>query len=559
MEEPKQGRDRDAALNRRNFYIDGVSRPPSRDSQYSRSKIPRPQVRPTANISDFNSPNLAKQQDISLPTQPQLMDRPSQSTTPDQSLLNMSLPKDIARHRHKPATKRKSRGRRIVKYSLLSLAVILIGGGIYYGSSIISNVNKVFHGNVFSDVHAIFSGSKLKESNGRINILLAGDSVDDPGHQGAILTDSIMVISFNPTTKSGFILSIPRDLWVDIPSWGHQKINAANAVINFSQPGYPSGGIGQLQQIVQTDLGIPIDYEATIDYTAFRDAVNAVGGITIDIQSPDPRGLYDPYTHLKLPNGEVTLTGQQALDLARSRGDGPGAYGFPTADFTRTQHQRQMLVALFKKSLSIGVLSNPVKVANLFNSFGNNVTTNLTLGDVTSLIHATGGISLANLQSVSYAYGGTNALLQSYLAPDGEDALIPTLGIDNFTNIQAFYQQLTSSNPITQEAPTVTILNASDVTGLASREKTVLEAQGFNVLDVSDASTVYPKSLIIDNSSAAKPASLTKLKNDIKGQVTSSVSSSNEASEAANYSTDFVVVLGQDWDNTPATGNPIQN
>ena len=77
--------------------------------------------------------------------------------------------------------------------------------------------------------------------------------------------------------------------------------------------------MGQLQQIVEQDFHIPIDYYALIDYTAFKDAVNAVGGINIDIQSPDPRGLYDPNVAkadggpVRLPNGPVHLNGSQAF------------------------------------------------------------------------------------------------------------------------------------------------------------------------------------------------------------------------------------------------------
>jgi LCP family protein required for cell wall assembly len=459
----------------------------------------------------------------------------------------------------KSLPRRKFYIKRTIKYASIILLIVLVGFGSWFGSSIVNSLDKAFHGNVFSDIHALVSGSTLKESNGRINILLAGDSVDDPHHQGALLADSIMVISYDPTTKSGFILSIPRDLWVDIPGWNHEKINAANDVTGFNKPGYPSGGIGQLQEIVQTDLGIPIDYEATIDYAALKDAVNAVGGIKVNIQGSDPLGIYDSYTHLKLPNGEDALTGQQALDLARSRGDGPGSYGIPNADFSRTQFQREMLIALVKKSLSVGVLTNPLTISSLFSSFGNNVTTNLSLGDVTSIIHTMSGLKLSNMQSVAYTFGGTNPMLVGYLAPDGEDALIPALGIDNFTALKTYYQQLTSSNPIVQEAPTVTILNASNVAGLAAREQAILTTQGFNVSAVADASTEYPTSLIVDNTSGSKPAASSQLQKDIKGQRVTSTNGSAEAGEATNYSTDFVVVLGQDWDQTSATGSPVQN
>src|SRR5581483_1704119 len=148
-----------------------------------------------------------------------------------------------------------------------------------------------------------------------------------------------MLLSINTKNNTAWMLSIPRDLWVNIPNHGYNKINAVYEFgqnDNFSENGYPNGGMGELEKIVSQKLAIPIDYYALINYTAFKQSVDAVGGVSINIQSHDPRGLFDAYTHLKLPNGNVTLNGQQALDLARARGDnaaGDISYGFPQSDF----------------------------------------------------------------------------------------------------------------------------------------------------------------------------------------------------------------------------------
>ncbi len=557
------------------YFIDGVSqqshkqplRPAAYDGPLTSSSIrPQPIVRPGINRPVPNRPPIVN--DLNGQTRPEV--QRAQSLVPrlndrqPASLIGTSLPTNGITRR--PLKTRKSKWRspkRIALSSTLVLVIGLIGFGLWFGSSLLSSVNKVFHGNVFSDANALINGTNLKESGGRINILLAGDSVGDPNHGGATLADSIMVLSFDPQTKTGFILSVPRDLWVYIPSMGHQKINATNDVVNFSQPGYPSGGMGQLEQVLNTDLGIPIDYYALIDYAAFKDAVNAVGGITINIQSPDPRGIYDAYTHLKLPNGWVTLSGQQALDLARARGDGAAgdvSYGLPNSDFSRTQHQRQMLVALFKKASSIGVLSNPLKVTSLFNAFSSNISTDMTIGDVIALEKASSGVDLTKLQSVTYSYGGINPLLKGYVDPvSGQDALIPSLGLNNFTQLKNYYQQLTSSNPVVQEGPTVTLLNASNVSGLASKEKMVLENKGYTVTSIADASTEYPSTLIVNNTNGQKPAATTAISKLIKGNVTTTTTGSKEAAEAANYTTDYVIVMGQDWNNSKPNATPVQN
>ena len=307
--------------------------------------------------------------------------------------------------------------------------MVIIGGG-FIGWKLYQNVSKVTGDKNPLDLFSLFVGGPLNETNGRINILLAGDSADDPNHQGADLTDSIMLISVNPTKKSAVLLSIPRDLWVDIPSYGYQKINAA----------YEDGGMSLLSQVVQQDFGITADYTALIDYTAFKDAVNTVGGIRIDIQSPDPRGIYDAYTHLQLPNGWVTLDGQQALDLARARGDASAGdiyYGIPNSDFTRTTYQREMLIALKNKAVTPGILSNPFKVACLADAVGNNVTTNMSLGNMVSLYNDAKGIKNQNVQSISLNNINGQNLLADYYTPDGEDALIPAAGFNDFNHIES--------------------------------------------------------------------------------------------------------------------------
>lgn len=485
------------------------------------------------------------------PTQPAT---PRTITTP----VTAALPTSLSNQQPRRRRQRWSLRRKLATSALLIL-LVGFGFGTWYGTRLLSNINKVFHANIFTDASALFSHTTLKgEDQGRINILLAGDSIDDPGHGGAVLTDSIMVVSIDTKTHTGFMLSIPRDLWVDIPGWSHQKINAANAVTGFNQAGYPAGGMGQLEEIIQTDLGIPIDYYALIDYSAFKDAVNAVGGITIDIQSPDPRGLFDPNISkqdggpLRLPNGEVTLDGQVALDLARARGDpcgcGQVAYGFPQSDFTRTQHQREMLVALAQKAQSIGVVANPIKVTQLFDAFGNNITTDVTLEDVLRFIDITKGISLASIQSVTYTDGGPNALLTSYVDPvSGEDALIPKAGIDNFTQLREYYLQLTSNSPVVREAPTVAILNASNIANLAKEEATTLQAQGFNVVSIADANNQYASSMTVDNSNGQKPASRQSLSGLVGGTMVTTTNGSAEAREAQGYNADFVVILGQDF------------
>lgn len=349
-------------------------------------------------------------------------------------------PDDFAAH----PTQRRHTKKRLIR-TVIIVIVAMLGFGLWLGYD---NISRLTGNRNPLQLFGAFREVTLQQTNGRTNILLAGYSVDDPGHSGAELTDSIMIISIDKTNSRATLISIPRDLWVRIPGYGYSKINAAypdGQNGNFSDPDYFSGGIGLLQKVLEQNLGIDIHYYGLINYAAFKQAVDAVGGITIDLTSSDnPYGLYDPYTNLKLPNGVVQLDGQTALNLARSRGDGPGAYGFPRGDFNRTQHQRQLLVALKDKATSAGVLANPVRAGQLMSTAGNNVRTNMSVAEIQTVASITKNIPAANITSVGLNDINQVNYLQSYTSPSGQSALIPAVGLDRFTAIQEALELLLS-------------------------------------------------------------------------------------------------------------------
>jgi LCP family protein required for cell wall assembly len=511
---------------------------------------PKP-VRPRQEVRQKPIAPAVKRLTSQPETKPKIIpDKPPRENSKEAAIFNpyyspYSATQNTKSEKKRPKRKRKWSRKKKIIMTLVAFLLIGFSGGAWYGAKIVGSLDKAFHGNVFSDVHALFSNTTLKgEAQGRVNILVAGDSADDAGHNGAQLTDSIMVLSIDTRNHTGFMLSIPRDLWVYIPGLGsYQKINAANDI-----------SMNELQQIVQTDLGIPIDYNALIDYGAFKDAVNAVGGITVDIQSPDPRGLYDAYTNLKLPNGEDTLNGQEALNLARARGDdsaGDVSYGFPDTDFTRTQHQRQMLTAIAKKAMTVGVLTDPIKVTNLVQALGNNVKTDMNLQDVLRLAQITKGLNFNNLGSYTYSSTltgatGSTALLESYVDPaSGEDSLAPTAGVGQYGQLQEYYQQLTSNNPVVKEDASVVLLNGSSVDGLAKKDESILSANKIDNVSIGDAYNEYPGSMLIDESKGQDPATKALLQRLFPGTTVTSATGTAEAGEAANYNADFVVVLGQ--------------
>lgn len=441
--------------------------------------------------------------------------------------------KAARKHHQKP----RSRGKRVAKvFGLLLLVVIIAFGARFY-----RDIAKLTGNNNPLSLVGVFRPTDLKNDNGRVNILVAGNSADDTGHGGAQLTDSIMVLSINTKNNTALMLSIPRDLWVDIPGYGHSKINAA----------YVDGGMDTLQTTVEGVTGLPIHYTALVNYSAFKDLVNAVGGISINIQSSDPRGIYDPsldYTTryccalAKYPNGPVTLNGKQALNLARARGDAYGSYGFPDADYTRTEHQRQMLLAIKDKASSTSVVANPLKISSLVDAVSKNVKTDIQLNEMQALYYYGKKIDDNKIDSYSMRdlKGGGEIMLQGATI-NGQSVQVPTAGIDDFSDIQAQIQKIFTAGPLLKEGAAVEVLNATDGVGLASQQAKKLTAQGVTVVGRSDAPAAQATTTVIDNSQGKKPNTLTYIKKTYNATVIVNTSLT------ANYpGADFILILGND-------------
>ncbi len=390
--------------------------------------------------------NKAKKQLAEAPKHESMLNR----TIPDMSRRGSSMSRNDfgVIEPEKP----KRNWKKIFKRTFITLLIIGLLAGGWVGWKFVSNSAKVFG---WDNLFGLFHSTKLKgEDEGRVNILLAGNSSDDAGHGGAELTDSIMIASINTKDNTGFLLSVPRDLYVNIPDNGYAKINETyqdGERDGFSDPDYAKGGMGLLQKVIDQNFGIKTEYYALVNYSALRDAVNAVGGITVNIQSENPRGLYDPSpdltTHqplVNLSNGQNKLNGQQALGLARARGSSINAYGFPRGDFDRAEHQRMVLIALKDKASSLGTLSNPVKVGQLFDSMGNNVKTDMQLAEVRRLYEIGKKVPSSSLISAALNDGKDHELLTSYRTRTGQSALVPTAGVDEYGEVQAYVRELLS-------------------------------------------------------------------------------------------------------------------
>jgi LCP family protein required for cell wall assembly len=193
----------------------------------------------------------------------------------------------------------------------------------------------------------------LSRTGGRINLLLVG--IDRRNGTGwAYRTDTIMVVTLDPKTRSAGLLSIPRDLQLPIPGYGEDRINTANVYGSWQDSA--NGGIALLQATLEANFGIPLDAYLMLDFQTFERIVDALGGIEVDVpetlhdtQYPDPRPG-DPYAFktIHFDPGRQHMDGRRALEYARSR--------MSTSDFDRAQRQQRILLAVRERALRLGAI-----------------------------------------------------------------------------------------------------------------------------------------------------------------------------------------------------------
>ncbi len=441
-------------------------------------------------------------------------------------------------------------GKRGIKRLLIALLVVfaLIGG--YIGVKTLLAGSSVFNGNLFD----VFSNKPLKKDQfGRSNILLFGTSEDSQAHiEGGSggLTDSIMVISLDQEKKNAIMFSIPRDLWVD---YGRDCLAGYSGKINALYECAKDGtseqaGANALKEVVGETFGIDIQYTAKVNYGALKDAVNSVGGITVTIDSDDPRGIYDPNFDwqcnfqcklVKWPNGPAELDGEHALALARAR-NAAGGYGLGGGNFDREQYQQKIILAIKEKAVSAGTLANPVAVSGLIDSIGNNVDTNFETSEIKTLVDLTGEINATNIQSISLVDEDKPLVTTGNI--NGQSIVRPVAGVDNFSKIQSFIQQKFAGSVESTENATVEVLNGTDSSGVASKKEAELESRGIIVTSIGDAptSSSYGAVQWFDMTGGSKPKTAAKLKDAIGEASSGSTLPTGVQSDA-----DFVIIVGQ--------------
>ncbi|MBN1486551.1 MAG: LCP family protein [Anaerolineae bacterium] len=369
------------------------------------------------------------------------------------------------------------------------------------------------------------------QPKGTINILLLG-SDRRPGEDIA-RTDVLLVASVFPDMPAVSLISIPRDYYAWIPTWGLDKINTA--YLRGHKNGYPGGGPGMIKATVEYNFGIPIHYYAMVDFNGYRSIVDAVGGVDIVVECP----FHDTYpdeesatgaTDIDLEPGVHHLDGKYALWYSRSR--------WNTSDFDRHRRQQKVLYAIYAQAMSQNMVA---RVPELWSAYQDTVETDMSLTELLYL----GSVALRlDMRDAKSRFIRGDSLLRSMTAPNGGAVLAP-----NHETLYSFMQEAAQppvSSRASQRAYRVAIRNGTGNSdwGIVAAER--LRLEGFEVVSIEPTEGT-PRTEIVDYTTTSKGSPLYKLLSIYKRQSGDIISEPVEGSPV-----DFQVTLG--WDYDPCVG-----
>lgn len=451
-------------------------------------------------------------------------------------------------------------------FTLLVGFIAIVGAGASYRSA--AHGTNVFGeiGNlpVIADIRKLVLGDEASAQDptatpdGRLNIMLFG--IGGAGHDGSQLTDTIMLVSVDMKENRVGLLSIPRDMAYPLGGTRFQKINAVNAYAEQEHPGQGAmvagTSIGKL-------LGVRIDHVVKIDFKGFETFVDALGGIDINVE----RGFVDAeyptederWQTVSFKKGPQHMSGAQALIFARSRHGSNGEAG----DFSRARRQQLVIEAVRAKLLSLGVLANPAKLAELWGVISNHVQTDISPWEAVKLAPFAARMDRDKIVNrvLSNAEGGelidANIEGGGYMLfpkkPDWSE--IRAIAANPFETKE---EAEAKERPI--ETVQVEVKNGTIRTGFAAQVADVLKQKGYLVTSTGNAAQKgYERSVIFDLTGGKKPDELARLKKLLDANVSSVLPAwlSGDTSQRVVYSeglkaepinatsSEFLIILGE--------------
>ncbi len=331
----------------------------------------------------------------------------------------------------------------------------------------------------------------------RINVLFIGlDYRDWEAGSGAPRSDTMIVFTLDPISRTAGMLSIPRDMWVNIPGYGYGRINMAYSIGEGSR--LPGGGPALAMKTVEQFLGVPIHYYGQIDFRAFEEAIDALGGLYICIPEKirvDPIG---PKPKQVIKPGCQTLPGYLVLAYARDRKSTQGG------DVDRAKRQQLVVMALREQLLSPQNLNKTLAAApKVYREASAGLRTNLTFDDMLRLGMLLKDIPPQNIKQVVIDY---SMVTMHMVTLGGEPASVFKPIPDKIRLLRDEIFGSGALSPISQgtpqalvqsESPRVRILNASYTADLAQRTANYLLSQGMPVSELGNAGQASDRTSVV--------------------------------------------------------------
>lgn len=445
----------------------------------------------------------------------------------------------------------KSPKKRRGKFFIIFIVLILV---IFFGSRIIVNwrspsypeENQTFLGRLTT---LVLGERRLKgEWGGRVNILFLG--IGGPGHEGPFLTDTMILASIRPGEKDISLVSIPRDLLVEVPDVGMRKINEADAFGELKEVG--SGG-DAAREVVGETFDLSVDYYVRLDFAGFKKIVDDVGGVIIDVPQSFSDSLYPDnafgYQTVSFRAGKQLMDGERALQFVRSR-HGTNGEG---SDFSRSRRQQLLMVALKDRLLSMDTILNPSKVVAVMESVSDHLKTNLSFWEIIRLASIGRTLDYGDIHRVVLAEGDGYPL-QAEMR-DGAYVLTPKVG--DWSEVRGLVRDIFNAPVAAAEElgkkerrVVVDVQNGTNITGLAYQTSLKLTELGFEVGQIKNsARRDFTKTVIYDFSGGKYKDALVNLRKNLDANIAIDIPAwvKNSATPAeGNGAPDFVIILGKE-------------
>lgn len=392
-------------------------------------------------------------------------------------------PEVPSRRKDKSRPHKKHHFGRAIAVSIICLLVI--AGGVFYkwGDELISRLTGGNSG-LFDAIHSMISDEVpfLADMNGRTNILVFGtEGYNMSGetafgaHDGAQLTDSIMVVSFDQNTKDVALMSLPRDLKVS-RACSAGKINEVFWCHNQSGDNEDAGAKALMEQVGDV-LGLDFQYYAHVNWASLIDIIDTLGGITVTLdENIADYGWTNAVAQAGVP---MEINGEQALGLARAR------HGTTGGDFTRGNTQQKIVEGIVAKLMqnSIGM----GEAFNLVNILGDNLRTNFSTDNIKAGVRMLNGFDIANIRQIPLIDYTNNIYYVKTATINDISYVVPSAGERDYTQLREYIAEALSNNPADREHAKIAIYNASVQFGVAGAERDKLTNEGYEVIGVGDA------------------------------------------------------------------------